>query len=143
MVLVKCYHSNRSNFVFMHRRFSSHPALMSHRVAYPGPSPLHHNNNNVNDLADVIRYSNTFLCADDTKFVKTIKDVESAAVVAQEDISALESWRTNWTPNLHPDKCIASRYIWAWFTRLSNLLCERIVCQHGDLTQRPGSHSAE
>lgn len=57
----------------------------------------------INDLPDVV-HAESYMFADDTKIIKTIKSREDAKSL-QSDIKALELWSNRWLLRFHPDKC--------------------------------------
>ena len=61
-------------------------------------------------VPEAIRSSKAFLFADDTKLVKSITGADSDSELL-DDINALESWCTDWCLSLHPDKCVALRFV--------------------------------
>ena len=58
----------------------------------------------INDLPDVVKHSETYLFADDTKLFKQINSIQ-LNIELQEDLEALQSWSDRWLLRFHPDKC--------------------------------------
>jgi hypothetical protein len=57
----------------------------------------------INDLPECVR-SDVFLFADDTKFIREIKDDSDASII-QSDLNELFKWSETWLLKFHPDKC--------------------------------------
>ena len=58
----------------------------------------------INDLPDIVRSSDSFLFADDTKIMRQISS-ENDSLLLQSDIDALYEWSKKWLLKFHPDKC--------------------------------------
>ena len=63
----------------------------------------------VNDIPLTLCNSSTYLFADDTKLLKSIKHHNESDEL-QEDIDSLLSWCSDWNMSLHPGNCVVLRY---------------------------------
>jgi hypothetical protein len=57
----------------------------------------------INDLPEWVK-SDVFLFADDTNFIREIKDDSDASII-QSDLNELFKWSETWLLKFHPDKC--------------------------------------
>ena len=62
----------------------------------------------INDLPEMVRNSEMFLYADDTKVFRMMKD-ESDCRKLQEDLNRMNGWSKKWLLRFHPKKCSMMR----------------------------------